>query len=154
MAKSNEFTFHITLPAGGPATFDFNWGILPQQSYSVYMAYISDFASNGNGYIGGLVLTTDLFDGINNTQTQYPTVTPVGTGQTYLITQGYLQVLQSVLISRKFINDIPFTITSIPNKRKFNINYLSTRSQMNAPIPSNFIPSGTLSIRFVPISEL
>lgn len=152
MSKSNEFTFHITLPAGAPATLDFNWDILPLQEYSVYMAYISDFASNGNGYIASLVLTTDLFDGINNTQTQYPTVTPSGIGQTYLITQGYILVGQSTLITRKFINDIPFTITSIPKiNRQFHINYLSSRSQMNAPIPSNFIPSGILSIRFVPI---
>jgi len=152
MSKSDEFTFHITLPAGMSGTFDFNWDILPQQEYSVYMAYISDFASNANGFIGGLVLTIDLFDGINNTQMPYPTVTPTTVGQTYLITQGYLKVLQSVLISRKFINDIPFTITSIPNRSIFKIKYLSTRSQMNNHIPSNYIPSGILSIRFVPIN--
>ena len=150
---NDDYTFHLKLPAGQTANLNFDWTILPIQKYTVFMAYISDQASNGNGYIGGLVLATNLFDGVNNTEIPNPTVTPSGIGSTFLITQAYMpQGVSGAQVNRKFINYIPFIITGLP-RREFKISYLATRSQMVSLIPNQYIPAGTLSLRFVPLNS-
>ena len=143
----------INLTSGDPNMY-FDWGLLEDRPYNVYINYQSSRVDFGGQKWSSLVILCDIFDGVlnNNFNLTTPTIATTFNNVSTLVipctSERPSDIAQQSTV--RYSKNPPITITKRPLKSNFSIRYTNLWNTSTL-LAYNDVPPGCLSFNFIPI---